>query len=343
MKQLLLIFVGIGLTLPVLADDELHPLIRGGYQEAVFNVSDIESQIEFYESVAGWELVYRGDVKRSLLDAYGLPGTVNATEVVLANPGPERGFIRLVDYDGIEQVQMRSNAQSWDTGGWFDVNTRVADMDSKFREFQAQHWQSVSDPVEFSFGPFVVEEWLARGPDGIVIAMIERKQPPLEGWPHLQELSRLFNATQIVSNIDSARDFYIEKLGFEVYLEHSGPSPEPGPNVLGLPNNLAAEITRHVVILHPTGINEGSVELLSFEGLTGTDFAARSEPGNLGIFTLRFPVTDIDQFHAHVRKQDIDIALSPTNVSLLPYGDGRLMAIRGPGNVWIEFYELASD
>ncbi|MGI9263261.1 MAG: VOC family protein [Woeseiaceae bacterium] len=343
MPRLLLILGLLGLSSPTLAADEPHPLISGGYQEAVFNVSDIESQIQFYETVAGWELIYRGDVDRSLSNAYGLPDNVVATEAVLANPGTERGFIRLVEYDGMEQVQMRSSAQSWDPGGWFDVNTRVADMDAKFREFQAHDWQAVSDPIEFSFGPFVVEEWLARGPDGIVVAMIERKQPPLEGWPHLKELSRLFNATQIVSDFASAREFYTEKLGFEIYLEHSAPSPEPGPNVLGLPSNLAAEVARHVVILHPTGINEGSVELLAFEGLTGTDFATRSEPGNLGIFTLRFPVEDMEAFHAHVQNQQIDIALSPTNASLLPYGDGRLMAIRGPGNVWIEFYELAAD
>ncbi len=343
MKRLLLIFAGISLTLPVLGEDAPHPLIGGGYQEAVFNVSDIDSQIQFYESVAGWELIHRGDVERSLIDAYGLPEGVSATEAVLANPGPERGFIRLIDYEGIDQVQMRSSAQPWDTGGWFDVNTRVADMDAKFREFQANDWQAVSDPVEFGFGPFVVEEWLARGPDGIVIAMIERKQPPLEGWPHLKHLSRLFNATQIVSDVDSAKNFYIEKLGFRIYLEHSGPSPEPGPNVLGLPNNLAAEVSRDVVILHPTGINEGSIELLAFEGLTGTDFAERSVPANLGIFTLRFPVTDMGKFHAHVRNQQIEIALPPTNVPLLPYGEGQIMAIRGPGNVWIEFYELAGD
>ena len=343
MKRLLPIVACLGLSLSVQADDEAHPLIAGGYQEAVFNVSDIESQIRFYESVAGWEVIYRGEGKRTLIEAYGLPRDVTATEVVMANPGTERGYIRLVDYEGLEQVQMRSNAQSWDPGGWFDVNTRVADMDTKFRQFQANHWQAVSDPVEFSFGPFVVEEWLARGPDGIVIAMIERKQPPLEGWPHLREISRLFNATQIVSDFETAQDFYTDKLGFEIYLEHSGPSPEPGPNVLGLPSNLAAEIARHVVILHPTGINEGSVELLAFEGLTGTDFAERSQPGNLGIFTLRFPVHDMDEFHAHMRDQQIDIALSPTNVSLLPYGSGRLMAVRGPGNVWIEFYELTVD
>ncbi len=343
MKRLLLLLAGIVLPFCVSAEDAPHPLISGGYQEAVLNVSDIESHIRFYESVAGWEVIHRGDVERALIDAYALPADVTATEAVLANPGTDRGFIRLVDFTGLKQVQMRSSAQPWDPGGWFDVNTRVADMDAKFRQFQANDWQAVSDPVEFSFGPFVVEEWLARGPDGIVIAMIERKQPPLEGWPHLRDLSRLFNATQVVSDVPAAQAFYAEKLGFRVYLEHSGPSPEPGPNVLGLPNNLSAEISRDVVILHPNGINDGSIELLSFEGLTGTDFAERSVPGNLGIFTLRFPVSDMDKFHDHVREQQIDIALSPTRASLLPYGTGRIMAVRGPGNVWLEFYELDGE
>ena len=343
MKRLLLTVAGIGLAFLALAEEASHPLIAGGYQEAVFNVSDLETQTRFYEDVAGWKIAYEGDVAASLIAAYGLSDSVSAREVVLANPGPARGFVRLIEYEGVEQVQMRSSAQSWDTGGWFDVNTRVADMDAKFREFQANHWQAVSDPVEFSFGPFVVEEWLARGPDGIVIAMIERKAPPLEGWPHLRELSRLFNATQIVRDIDSARAFYADKLGFEVYLEHSGPSPEPGPNVLGLPHNLAATITRHVLILHPTGLNEGSVELLSFEGLQGTDFGEYAKPQNLGIFTLRFPVHDMDQFYAHVLDEEIEVAMPPTRATLPPYGDAGLMAIRGPGNVWLELYDLAYD
>ena len=315
-------------------------LVTGGYQEAIFSVSDATEYVSFFEQVAGWTSLYSGDVDATILAAWGLPETVSARQIVVANPGTTRGYVRLVEFAGAEQLQIRSGAQSWDTGGYFDVNSRVINMDTKFVEMQARDWQASSDPVQFGFGPFEVKEWLARGPDGIVLALIERIKPPLEGWPHLREMSRLFNATQVVADIDSARDFYVNKLGFEVYLEHVGASRVAGPNVLGMPYNIATEIPRHVYIVHPDGSNEGSVELLHFEGLDGADYSARAIPPNLGILMLRFPVADIDAFAAHISAEDIEVAMPPTNVMLEPYGPAQLMAVRGPGGVWLEFFEL---
>lgn len=322
------------------AEGETHPYVSGGYEEAVFVVSDLEAQTDFYRSVAGWEVLHTGSSPAALLAAYELNDSVSGNEVVLGNPGAERGFLRLIQFDGVQQRQIRSSAQSWDTGGIFDVNSRVLDMDRKFAQFQARNWQSVSDPVQFTFGPFVVNEWLTRGPDGVVLALIERVQPPLDGWPHLRELSRLFNATQVVADAESAKRFYVEKLGFKVYLEHTAASEEPEQNVLGLPHNLATEIARIVYIVHPTGTNEGSVEILAFDGARGADFSDRAHPPNLGILTLRFPVSDMDGFAEHVASEEIEILIEPTAMNLAPYGDVILMAIRGPGGVWLEFFEI---
>ncbi|MEM7501719.1 MAG: VOC family protein [Pseudomonadota bacterium] len=319
--------------------DAEHPFIVDGYREAVFHVSDIERQTEFYRRVAGWQVLHSGEVPSSLLARYGFAAAVTARETVLGNPGTRRGFVRLVQLSGVSQQQMRSGAQAWDTGGIFDVNARVLDMGKKFAEFQARNWQAVSDPVEFSFGPFVVKEWLTRGPDGIVLALIERVQPPLEGWPHLKELSRLFNATQVVADADAAKAFYVDKLGFEVYLEHSAASDQPEQNVLGLPHNLANTVARDVFILHPSGTNEGSIEVLGFDGAVGRDFASRVKPENLGIFTLRFPVRDLDQFAEELNEKGVEVLLEPAASRLAPYGATRLMAIRGPGGIWLEFFE----
>lgn len=314
-------------------------LVSGGHQEAVFSVSDIDSWTDFFEEIADWEVIHNGAVEHVILAAWDLPAAVSAREVLVGNPGTERGYVRLIQFEGAAQQQIRSNAQSWDTGGIFDVNSRVLDMQQKFADLQGENWQAVSDPVEFSFGPFVVKEWLARGPDGIVIALIERVQPPLEGHPHLREMGRLINSTQIVSDIEEARDFYMSKLGFQSNLEHNGTSMEAGPNVLGLPHNLAAKISRSVSILHPQGLNEGSVELLQFEGATGVDFSLRAVPPNLGILMLRFPVSDMSAFFAHIESQGIEIAVPVTETLLPPYGHVALMAIRGPGGVWLEFFE----
>ena len=320
-------------------EQETHPIFAGGYQEAVFSVSDIEAQVKFYTEVAGWEILSEGSVSQRIIEAYSLPKNTTAREVVMGNSGTKRGFIRLIEFVDVDQVQIRSSAQSWDTGGIFDVNFRVLSMQKKFKEMQEYDWQSASDPVEFSFGPFVVKEWLPRGPDGIVFAMIERVQPPLEGWPHLREMSRLFNATQVVANIEEAKDFYIDKLGFKLYLEHKGASSKEGPNVLGLPHNLTTKIDREVYILHPTGVNEGSVEILSFDGAVGRDFSALAVPPNLGILMLRFPVYDIDDIHQLSIEKNIEVIFPPMKVGLEPYGEIDLMAVKGPGGVWLEFYE----
>ncbi|MEM1261736.1 MAG: VOC family protein [Pseudomonadota bacterium] len=327
------------LCMVIVRSAQAGPWLQHGYQEAVFSVSSLATYQELLTEVAGWQEIAAGAVPREQLNAWNLAEAVTAEFAVFANPGTERGFIRLIDFDNTPQQRIRSGAQSWDTGGWFDVNSRVLDMQTKFEQLQRRGWQSTSDPVTFSFGPFVVTEWLSRGPDGIVVAMIERVQPPLEGWPALREMSRLFNATQIVSDMPAAREFYERTLGFKPYLEHRGASKEEGPNVLGIPHNLADDIVRDVVILNPTGTNEGSVELLSYEGISGADFSARATPPNLGILMLRFPTSDIDGLHQHLVANDVTIEFVPTVVSAPPYGDVRLMAVRGPDGVWIEFFE----
>jgi catechol 2,3-dioxygenase-like lactoylglutathione lyase family enzyme len=91
--------------------------------------------------------------------------------------------------------------------------------------------------------------------------------------------------------------------------------------------------------VHPAGINEGSVELLRFEGAEGRDVSSRAVPPNLGILMLRFPVGDIDAFAAHAASEGIEIVMPPLTVELAPYGVRKLLAVRGPGGAWIEFFE----
>ncbi len=216
---------------------------------------------------------------------------------------------------------------------------RVLDMDKKFRQLQAAGWHAYSDPVQFSFGPFVVKEWITLGPDGVSFALIERIKPRLEGWPKLREFSRTFNATQIVREMEPARRFYMNILGFKQYLYHNSPGKVPGPNVLGLPHNLTTAINREVWIVQPDGENSGSVELLAYDGLTGADFSARAVPPNLGLLALRFPVDNIKALEMHLYAHGVDIA-SPTAAIRLPYYQSRqLLAVRAPGGAWLEFFE----
>ena len=64
--------------------------------------------------------------------------------------------------------------------------TLAREMDTRFGGAEVHRTpQATSDPLEFSFAQFRVREWIARGPDGVRYAFIERVEPPLEGWPNL--------------------------------------------------------------------------------------------------------------------------------------------------------------
>jgi len=311
----------------------------GGFSEAVISVTAFDAHLEFYAGVAGWEVVERGTADPRFESFWGLESAGPIQQVVLRNPGTDTGYVRLLRFPQDARQPIRSNDQAWDTGGIFDLNLRVADMDTAFARLSELHWQATSDPLEFSFGRFRVKEWVVRGPDGVRYALIERVEPPLQGWPHMQQFSRVFNSTQIVRDIEAARSFYVDKLGFDVYLASNQPSPAAGPNVLGLPHNLAAEISRQVYILHPAKTNDGSVEILQFAGATGTDFAARAVPPNIGALALRFPVRNLDRLLTRLHEHDIEIVAGPATVTLPPYGEARLVAIRSPDGAWLEFFQ----
>lgn len=320
------------------SDTAVEPRIFG-WREAVLSVSDLAGWINLWTQAAGYEVVYRGQAGKDWLEVWQLPAGASAEEALLSNPGTESGFLRLVEFSGVPQRHIRSNGHTWETGGWFDVNARVVNLDAKFRQLQALGWQGFADPVSLTFGPFEVNEWLARGPDGVVIALIERVAPPLTGWPTLKNVSRLFNSTLVVADMIASYDFYVNKLGFEVYLETNGPSDTPGPNVLGLPHNLADKISRHVYIVNPVGGNEGSVELIEFDGLTGRDFSEHAHPPNLGVLSLRFPVEHAELLADNLVKKGVTVLSPPRTVNMAPYGEKTLFIVRGPNGEWLEFFE----
>ena len=310
-----------------------------GFTETVFIVSDMQSTASMLTDVGGWHVISTPEVDKQLAKLWQLPATAKFHQMLLANKGEQRGYMRLIEIDGVKQQLIRPNTQSWDTGGIFDVNMRVKNIATKRDQLLAKGWFSATDPIQFNFGPYVVKEWIVKNADGVAFALIERIAPELTDWPNLKGFSRVFNSTQVVPDIEKSLPFYTDVLGFKTYLKHKGASKEQGPNVLGLPHNLTTEIGRSVYILHPDGVNEGSVELLQFHGASGRDLSINAAPPNIGIVTLRFPVEDLAALKQTFTKNNIDI-VSETQLNLPPYGLVDILAIKTPDQTWIEFYQI---
>lgn len=337
MRQLVLCLV---LSLSSVSNARSQPLdLDGGWQEAVVSVPDADRAASFYESVGGWTVRHTGAVDRAQLAAWSLDDAPGAREIVLGNAGVGIGFIRIIEFSGIAQEQIRPSGRSWEPGGHGGFNVRVHDIDSRYRDFQTWGWHGYSQPVRFDLDRFTVKEVMMQGYGGELIAMIERVSPPLEDWPNLKFLSRAFNAFAAVSDFDATQVFYKDVLGFSEYLREEGPSAVPGPNLFGLPYNWVSEMPRKLVWLHPRGENEGSIAIQQFFDVEGTDFADRAVPPNLGMLMLRYPVSDAEARAAEISGKGWSLEFGPTEMSMAPYGRVLAFAVRDPNGGWLEFFE----
>ncbi len=314
-----------------------------GFQEVVFSVTDLELATNFYQKVVGYEIVHQGKAMQKQADFWQLPAKTEIEEVLLGNKGANKGYLRLVKFHNLEQEQIRSSAHSWDTGAIFDINLRSIDLNAIFKEFQENGWNGISDPIRYQFGPFDVSEVLMKGPDGIVIAMMERHAPPLEGFPNLKKLSHVFNSSHICRDVDVTLDFFTNKLGWKVYMHAQSTGRNAVANVLGFPYNINPSIELPVYIVHPKGTNLGSLEFIQVKGLTGQDFANKAKPPNLGILMYRFPVSDAVAYAKHLQENGLTLTIPPQEITLKPYGQVLLFAIQSPDGIWMEFMEIKNS
>ncbi len=311
-----------------------------GFQEVIFSVSNLKRWIDFFQNTCDWKLISRKASSDSLKKAWHLDDTIDIEEAVLQNAGDHEGFVRLVKFKNVEQKQIRSATNVWDTGGIFDVNMRTPDMDSWYRELQDDGWNGVSDPKRYIFSIYDVSEVLMKGPDGIVIAFMQRFAPPLVGFDHMKKTSRIFNSSVIVGDMEASYDFYVNKLGFHLFFQTPGLDRDTGHNVIGIPPNVNQDITVPIDIVRPDENNFGSIEYLHTNELKGKDCSEFAKPPNLGILMYRFPVRDADAYALNLKEKGLQLNSDVQTITIEPYGNLKTFSVRSPDGVWIEFIEL---
>ncbi len=316
------------------------PRPDAGWAEAVVVVRSLERTAGWLAEVAGW--APRGPEQAtpaSVLRLWQLPAAASGRELLLGNPGDESGFVRLVQLENAgPQVEIRSSAMTWDTGGVFSLMTRARDLDAAFARHQAMGFSAFNDPTDFDFGGVILRNIVLRGPDGVNIAIYERKKPLLVGWETISKLSAPFNAMQMVRDVRAARRFYETLFGYAPVAAGSFIDPAESPNNFALPQNIATERPRDYAIMAVSGSEVGRVEPMHFKGLSGRDLSARAVFPNLGVAALRMPTTRMALTLGRAR----GMGLTPSPVveaELAPWGRVRLAQLRSPDGVIIELME----
>lgn len=315
-----------------------------GIDEVVFSTFDIDRASAALIAVGGFRRVDLPDCRPEQFAAWQVPaGCTRIEQALLSAPGDDRGRLRLVVFHGVEKELIRPSQRSWDTGGVFDLDMFSRDVRGVYRRLQQDFgWTAFGEPVDYEMGEFDVTQVVAKGPDGLMLAIIQPHKPPTFPLPEFTALSRVFNSTQMVRDLDAALAFYCDVLGWQALVkEEVQGCEEPGRDVLGLPMPVAKDWLRRVAIVHPNGINDGSVELIEIGGVEGADYSARAVAPNVGLLALRIWVPSARAYADEILVRGAGLFSPPATVDIAPFGAMDCFAVRSPEGAILEFFSPA--
>ena len=314
-----------------------------GFTEVIVSVEDIDRLGQTLSRVAGWTIEDLPDAPPEQFGAWKVPSSCTRIEQkLLTAENDSNGHLRLVKFHGCEAQSkfMRSSQRCWDTGGIFNIDVYVKDVDSLYRELQREGWTAFGDPVDYEWGGFEVRENVAISPDGITIGMLQAYGIILIDLPEFAHMSRAFNSAQIVRDFEASMAFFTDKLGWKTLVNSSVKDAiEPGQELFGIPSPIAYSVERKVSILHPQGTNNGGVELIEMAELTGRDFSQDCIAPNLGYLALRFPVEGLGAYAEEIMGRGVELYSGLSEVEIVPYGKCRSFSLKTPDGAILEFYE----
>jgi catechol 2,3-dioxygenase-like lactoylglutathione lyase family enzyme len=314
--------------------------LDNGFQEVVGIVADADQASRRLARALGYDIAHAGDLAAPLMAAWGPHVAAHGREVLIAHPDVARGAIRLLSFAGEPAPLMRDGAQPWDSGGIFDINIRALDDIETLHHALGRAGHRAFAPItNWHFGALAVREVVENDADGLCIALMQRVQPPLQGYEGVGgNASWVFNSTQVVTDFAQARALFVDHLGWVPVQETEGFAGNAGGiNCMGLPLSIAGEIPMRIGIYQAQGRMEGSVEIISF-GVGGHDFSA-ARPPSRGWGALRFPVSDIEGFARAMVAGGCEIVFAD-RVEWAPHGSAELVSAITPWGARMEAIRL---
>jgi hypothetical protein len=327
---------------PVLSVD---PGAESQIQEFVLSVSDIERVLPAFRDVLKWKVLHQGPASPTVARGWTLPAKTRVDEVLLGNEASRYGYVRLVKIHDVPQQIIRPAGRWWDTGGMYNLNVLVKDLDAVEAGLARHGFHSVAlvDSYEYP-GNVKGKSQIMIGPEYAVLSFQQRISPLLSGWPEFPGATHVEVGYQIVDDFDRWQAFWTGVMGLSAREPRMRKSDKPvGPNDYGLPHNVVGVEDSRQGGVYPRQGGEQLLGARQFLSAKGHDFSGRARPPNLGIMTIRMPFASIEPILERARAASLPLAAEPQIVDLAPYGKVRLAALRSPGSgLWVEVFEPAA-
>ena len=304
----------------------------------MIGVADLERSVSFYRDVIGLDAADPVDWSGRALERHMqlAPGTSVRAVVLSAGDSPV-GRIILLDF-GAEATPIRA-AQERSFLGLLNLNFYTRDIAASFRELVAAGCEPWTDPVPYEVGDGegTPTEVILEGPDGVLINLVQPEGEPGSPVAEIRAYldSRGTTATghtevvttaHAVRSIDEALGFYVDVLGFEVWLDMEFAHVE-GNRLLSLPDDARSRIT--FVKGHHAYGKIALIEGLDYEPV---DLVPRAEPPAIGYLAMCFELDDLDGTLARMNARGGNVWTAPVELELPSFGLRRAAVVRTPGS-----------
>ena len=301
---------------------------------------DLDDAVAAWRDEIGWRVTARGAVDGELARLWGTDAASHPRFALLASPGADRGFIRLVEGPADDERGTFHHA------GLFNAELLCADVDELYAQLATSrqrrangnfgHFRPLCQPTTYdlgSAGGAVSRSMATRGPGGAgvyfttyVRVPLPRTLPPT---PHL--VCPMFNSALAVDDRQDAESFFEQVLGLE--RRFAGYFSEPNINrLLDLPPDGGFDMVVY------KGEGDGLIEVDFYhEPLPRPEIGEGLQPGNsfLTLETSDFDAV-VDRAAAAGR-----VTIGPIALEAPPYGGRRAALLRGPAGTRFEIIEAA--
>lgn len=248
-------------------------------------VSNLERSVAFYRDQLGMR------VQRTF--ALSGPGL----EQVAALPGARAKVAEMQNFDGhlfrlIEYLSPKGKQTfetKFDDIGHTHRTVMMPNIIEQYERLKSRGVRFVAPPVEPMPDTFPELKFAyMMDPDGMIVELLQYS---------------VFHSARTVSDRESAREFYIDKLGFFTWInrEARGKAIEQGTQVPGA----------HLLITH-AAVGNDSMELVYFVGSKGREKPLKVN--DVGCCYPAYQVDDIRRYHADLKRSNVEFLSEPAHI-----------------------------
>ncbi|MGK7892603.1 MAG: VOC family protein [Xenococcus sp. (in: cyanobacteria)] len=307
-------------------------MIKNGIARILIGVENLDESVKFFQYYLGMSVVadYLLD-SVTISQLWNLPSRT-AHAVALKND-EQTTLLELIEWQPNSSKLIRTPGNTIDYG-LFTIAFRTKDVDATYHRFKQQGYQFICPPITYTFslGPVTVKEAIMLDPNGIPIVFLERLSEPI---PELTgDFGMMLDTSQIVADIDEAKNFYDDILGLTTIFDQVLP-PGMIDDILNFPQGTESRMA----FLTQPGSKTPLLELIqsSVEGKYLSDIA---KPPNLGLFAIAFATDNLKLLIDKLQQHQIKILSEPVEIAISEQEQVKAIIVEGPNGVNLQFFEM---